>query len=128
ADLAPAHGRDDAVRAFRVAAHRDLHPGLEAPLRLQWQRGREGALLPGSERAALDPVTARAEPLREVRDRARPERDVDEGVELEEPLPLGLRVAAAHGDHLRGIARLQRLRVPEVRRESFIRLLADRAG
>ena len=30
--LAPADGRDDAVGADRVAAHRDLHPGLEAPL------------------------------------------------------------------------------------------------
>src|SRR4029450_12873955 len=30
-DLAAADGRHDAVRADRVAPHRDLHPGLEAP-------------------------------------------------------------------------------------------------
>ena len=30
--LAAAHRRDDAVRADRVAAHRDLHPRLERPL------------------------------------------------------------------------------------------------
>ena len=34
-----------------------------------------------------------------------PERDVDERIEVEEPLALRLRVAAADGDHLLGVAR-----------------------
>ena len=62
-----------------------------------------------------------------MRDRARPEGDVDERVEVEEPVALRLRVAAADGDHLLGIGELQHLRVPEVRREPLVRLLADRA-
>src|SRR5918994_6539555 len=39
ADLPAAHLRDDAVRADGVAAHRDLHPGLEAPLAVERQLG-----------------------------------------------------------------------------------------
>ena len=38
------------------------------------------------------------DPLAEMRDRPRPERDVDERVALEDPLSLRLRVAAADGD------------------------------
>src|SRR5438309_5035073 len=37
AHLAASHGRDDAVRALRVAPHRDLHPGLEGPLAMHGQ-------------------------------------------------------------------------------------------
>ena len=62
-----------------------------------------------------------------MRDRARPERDVDVGVEREEPLALRLGVAAADGDdHLRALA-LARSGLSHVRRELRIRLLADRA-
>ena len=43
--LAAADGRDDAVRADRVAAHRDLHPGLERPLAVLRQRRGEGAVV-----------------------------------------------------------------------------------
>ena len=39
--LASSHGGHDAVRAFRVAAHRDLHPGAEAALAVHRQRGGE---------------------------------------------------------------------------------------
>ena len=56
-----------------------------------------------------------------------PEGDVDERVEVEEPLALSLGVTAADGDHLLGIGELQHLRVPEVRREPLVRLLPDRA-
>ena len=71
ADLAAAHGGDDAVRARRVAAHRDLHPRLEAPLAVHRQRGGELALVARPPRPALDAEAARAEPLAEMRDRAR---------------------------------------------------------
>src|SRR6266700_1603008 len=83
ADLPAAHGWDDAVRALRVAAHRDLDPGLERPLRVHRQLTREAALVE-AETAALEAEPARAQPLAEVRDRAGPEGDVDVGVELEE--------------------------------------------
>ena len=68
--LAAAHRRDDAVRAFRVAAHRDLHPRLERPLVVRRQLGRERAVVE-PEPAARDADAAGAEPLAEVRDRAR---------------------------------------------------------
>ena len=95
--LAAAHGRDDAVRAGRVAAHRDLHPGLErrrgAAAARRRTRGRR------AEAAARDAHAAGAEPVAEMGDRAGPERDVDLRVELEDPLALRLGVAAADGDH-----------------------------
>ena len=68
--LAAAHGRDDAVRALRVAAHRHLHPGLERALVVHRQLGGEPALVE-PEAAARDADPTRAEPLAEVRDRAR---------------------------------------------------------
>ena len=77
ADLAAAHGGDDAVRARRVAAHRDLHPRLEAPLAVHRQRRGELALVGRPPRPALHAEAAGAEPLAEMRDRAGPERDVD---------------------------------------------------
>ena len=127
-DLAAAHRRHDAVRADRVAAHRDLHPGLEAALAVQRQPPRERALFGDPERAALDALAARAEPLAQVRDRARPEGDVHVRVEREQPLALRLGVAAADGDHLLRLALLQRARLGEVRGEALVGLLADRAG
>ena len=126
--LAPANRRDDAVRALRVAAHRDLHPRLKAPLTVHRQRRREATLLRDSERAARDSEPARAEPVAEMRDRARPERDVDLGVEGEKALALGLCVAPADGDHRLGTPTLLRDRVTDVRGELRVRLLADRAG
>jgi hypothetical protein len=73
-------------------------------------------------------MTAGAEPFPEVRDRPRPEGDVDVRVELEQPLTLCLRVAATHRDHLLGIAFLQGARLSEVRGEALVGLLPDRAG
>ena len=124
--LAAANGRDDAVRAHGVAAHRDLHPGLEAPLAAYREVGRE--VLVRAESTARDRVAARADPLAEVRDRARAEGDVDERVSLEDPLSLRLCVAAADGDDDVGSRALQRARVAEVGGEPRVRLLADRAG
>src|SRR5262245_9779095 len=126
AHLAATDRRHDAVRAHRVAAHRDLHPGLETAFAVHRERPGELALLADPE-SATRRVSPGAEPLSEVRDRARPEGDVDEGVQLEEPLALGLRVAAAHRDHLLRVGELEHLRVAEMRGEPLIRLLADRA-
>jgi hypothetical protein len=128
AHLAPAHGRHDAVRALRVAAHGDLHPGLEAPLAVQRQRRRERALAGRSPRSAPYARAAGAEPFAEMRDRARPERDVDCRVEREEPLALRLGVAAADRDHELGALALARGRIAHVRRELRVGLLSDRAG
>src|SRR5581483_10307961 len=94
AALAAAHGGDDAVRADRVAAHRDLHPGLEGALAAHRELRRELAVVQ-AEAAAGDAHAAGAEPFAEVRDRPRAERDVDVGVELEDPLALRLGVATA---------------------------------
>ena len=64
----------------------------------------------------------------EMVDRPRAEGDVDKRITLEQPIPLRLGVAAAHGDDRLWIARLRRARVPEVGCEPLVRLLADRAG
>ena len=75
--------------------------------------GGERALLGDAEAAARDALAARAEPVAEVRDRAGAERDVDERVELEDPLALRLGVAAADGDHaLRVVAASARRALP----------------
>ena len=60
------------------------------------------------------PEPAGPEPLAEVRDRAGPERDVHERVELEQALTLGLGEAAADGDHTLRIALLERPRLREM--------------
>ena len=62
-----------------------------------------------------------------MRDRPRPERDVDKGIELEDPLALCLRVASADGDHEIGVTPLPRRCLAEVSGELRVRLLADRA-
>ncbi len=81
----------------------------------------------GAERRTRDAETARPEPVAEVVDRARPEGDVDERIELEETFALRFREAAAHGDHGVRVAALLGMGVAEVRGESLIGLLADRA-
>src|SRR3954451_21820181 len=126
--LSPPDGRHDAVGADRVAAHRDLHPGLEAPLAPNGKLGRKCALLAGAERAASDALAAGAEPIAEVRDRAGPERDIHVGVELEQPVPLRLRIAAADGDDRPRPLALQLRRIAHVGGEARVGLLADRAG
>ncbi len=126
ADLAAANRRDDAVRALGVAAHRDLHPRLEraCPVRRQLPGERP---LDDSEAAAIDADAPHSDPVGEMRDRARSERHVDERIELEDPLALGLRVAAAHGDHAVRLGLLQRPRLREMRGEPLVGLLPDRA-
>ena len=73
-------------------------------------------------------MPARADPLAEMRNRAGPERDVDLRIELEDPLPLRLGVAAADGDDELGVLALARAGVAEVGRELRVGLLANRAG
>ena len=102
--LAAPDRRDDAVRALGVAAHRHLHPGAERALAVHRQVA--GEVLVRAEPAARR-LSAGADPLAEVRDRARPERDVDLRVELEDPLLLRLGVAAADGDTRSGSWRLR---------------------
>ena len=123
--LPPAHRRDDAVRALRVAAHRDLHPGAEPSLTVH--RKRRGERVVRAEAAARHGVAPRLDPLPEVRDRSGAERDVDERIALEDPLALRLRVAAADRDDEIGMAPLPCGRLAEVRRELRVGLLADRA-
>ena len=127
ARLAAADRRHDAVGARRVAAHRDLHPGLEASLAVERQRGGEAALVGGAESAPRR-LAAGPEPLAEVGNRPRPEGDVDERVPLEDPLALRLGVAAADRDHPLRVAILERLRLRQVRGEALVGLLPDRAG
>src|SRR3954454_19260354 len=124
--LPPPDGRNDAVRALRVAAHRDLHPCLVAALAVHRQLAGERAVVE-PETPARDPASAGTEPLAEMRDRAGAERHVDLRVQLEEPLPLRLRVAAADRDHRVRVRALLRERVADVRREARVGLLADRA-
>jgi hypothetical protein len=122
--LAAADCRDDAVRALGVAAHRHLHPGAVRALAVHRQVA--GEVLVRAEATAWG-LSSRPDPLAEVRDRARAEGDVDLRVELEDPLLLGLGVAAADRDHEVGVAPLARAGVAEVRGELRVRLLSDRA-
>ena len=112
---------------LRVAAHRDLHPGLEGPLPVRREPGRERPLGGDPERTPPHALAVRADPVGEVRDRPGPERHVDERVELEEAVALSLGVAAADGDDRVGIPLLQHARVAQVGREARVRLLADGA-
>ncbi len=123
--LPAANGRDDAVRALRVAAHRDLYPGTERAFAVHRQV--TGEVLVRAEAAARS-LASGAEPLAEVRDRARAERDVDLRIELEDPVALRLGVAATDGDDELRILALPRPRVAEIGGELGVRLLADRAG
>jgi hypothetical protein len=124
--LLPAtNGRDDAVGARRVAPHRDLHPGLVAALPVLRKVSRE--VLVRAEPTALDAEAAGAEPLTEVRDRARSERHVHERVALEDQLALRLGVAPTDRDHQVWALALAGSRLPEVCGELRIRLLPDGA-
>ena len=123
--LAATDRRDDAVRARRVAAHRHLHPRVEAAFAAQRKVG--GEMLMCAESSAIDCVPPGRYPFAEMWDRARTEGDIDEGVALEDALPLCLGVAAADRDHdVRALA-LERAGVAEVRGEARVGLLADRA-
>ena len=126
-DLAAAHRGHDAIGADGVAAHRDLDPGLEAALAVHRQRRRERALIARPPRPARHAVAARAEPLAEMRDRARAERDVDLRIEREDAVALRLREAAADGDDRVGVRSLARAGVAEIRGELRVGLLPDRA-
>src|SRR5262249_12643991 len=128
AHLAAADLRDDAVRADRVAAHRDLYPRLDRALALSGQPGGEAALAGRSERLSSHPHAAGPEPVAEMVDRARTESDVHERVLLEDAAALRLGVAASDRDHHSRLTALQRRGVAEVRGEALIGLLADRAG
>ena len=86
-----------------------------------------GEVLVRAEPAALDPQASVTHPLREVRDRAGPERDVDERIELEDPLALRLRVAATHRDHELRVLALAGTGVAEICRQPRVGLLPDRA-
>src|SRR5439155_12884699 len=125
ADLAAAYRRNDAIRAGRVAPHRDLHPRLEPALAVHRQLRGELSLFRDPPRPARDAEAAGAEPLAKVRDRPGPECDVDGRVEREEPLALRLGVAAADRDDHLGTFALARGGIPHVRRELRVRLLAD---
>ena len=63
-----------------------------------------------------------------MRNRTRTEGDIDVGVKLKKAFALGLRVAAADGDHLLWITRLQGSRLREMGGEALVGLLPDRAG
>ena len=62
--LATADGRDDAVRALGVAAHRHLYPGAERALAVHRQVAREVLVRPET---ATGRLSAGADPLAEVR-------------------------------------------------------------
>ena len=91
------------------------------------QLAREAAFVE-AEPPACDAETAGAEPLAEMRNRSRPERDVDVRIELEQAVALRFRITAPDGDHLVRVASLDRGGLCEVRRELLVGFLADRAG
>ena len=126
--LAAAHGRDDAVGARRVAAHRDLHPGLERPLAARRQVAGERALHVARSRPR-DADAAGAEPVAEVRDRARARtRRRRTGTARRAARAAPRRSSRRPRSRAPGRARFSALRLREVRGEPLVGLLADRAG
>ena len=123
--LAAAHAGNDAVAALRVAALRDLQPGLVAALALAGQVA--GEVVEGRE-VALGQLAAGGDVVAQLVDGARAERQVDERVEVEQLLLHRLRPAAADHDPLLRVALLGRARLHQVRHESLVGLLTDRAG
>ena len=123
--LTAAYRRDDAVRAGRVASHRNLNPGLEATFAATREIG--GEVLVRAEATSVDREAAGCDPVAQVRDRAGTECDVDERIELEDPLSLRLGVAPADRDDDVGSLALHGAGVSEVRREPRVGLLADGA-
>src|SRR5207237_6763280 len=81
--LPPAHGGNDAVGAPRVAPHGDLHPGLNSGLAMHRQL--RGEVLVRPELSPRNGIAAGADPVAEVRDRSRAERDVHEREPVEDP-------------------------------------------
>ena len=71
-------------------------------------------MLVRAELASRNADATRSDPLGEVRDRARPERDIDERVEIEDPLALCFRKAASNCDHEIRIESAFRPRVAEM--------------
>ena len=127
AHLATADARNDAVGAHRVATHRHLHPCLDGALALRRELGREPTLVGDAECRPTDADATRSQPVAEVTDGAGAERDVDERVLLEDPVALGFRVTAADGDDRAGAAPLERCRIAEMRGQTLVGLLPDRA-
>ena len=114
--LAAANSGDDAVRARGVASHRDLHPGLEASLAVDRKVRREVLVRP--EPSTIDRVATRRDPVAEMRNRARPECDVDERIPLEDAFALRFGVAASDSDDEIGPLALHRAGIPQVARRA----------
>ncbi len=89
------------------------------------QIGRE--VLVRSELSSRHGVSPGGDPLAQVWNRARAERDIDERVALEDLLALRFRVAAADRDDEIGPLALARAGIPEIGGEARVRLLADGA-
>src|SRR4029453_1143493 len=77
------------------------------------------------EASARNSLAPRPDPLSEMWDGSRPEGDVDVGIEVENPLPLRLRVTAADRDHTVRVGPFQRGGLREMGGEALIGLLAD---
>src|ERR1700686_265182 len=124
ADLSPARGGNDAVRAGAVAADGYLQPGLEGSGAARRQVSREALELEVTLRGER---VARQE-LGELVHLTGAEGDVHEGKAREHLLLDRLRPAAAPpNDTLRRFA-LQALGLAEVRDEAAVRRLTDRTG
>ena len=92
----------------------------------RWAEKRRSSPVPKADRGTPKPPAPSQSA--EMVDRSRAESDVDKRIALEQPIPLRLGVAAADGDDRLWVARLRGARVPEVRCEPLVGLLADRAG
>ena len=116
---------NDAVRADGVAAHRHLNPGLEASLAMLRQVSGEGLVL--AEAPSLDSMPARSEPIAEMGNRPGPEGNIDERIELEDPLVLRLGITAAHRHNEVGITPLPGSGITKIGGQLLIGLLPNRA-
>ena len=123
-DLASAGGGHDAVGAGAVAAHRDLHPGLELARALHRQVAGEALEL----EVALGGQAVAREELGQLVHLAGAEGHVHERELLEHALLDRLRPAAAHAHHAGRVLGLEALGLAQVADDPVVRLLADRAG
>ena len=110
--------------------HFELQPieiWSQAWYRRSRRAGRSPAKLSHLAKRPLRRLSPGTDPVRQVRDGAGPEGDVDVGIELEQPLALRLGIATADREDLALVRLLQRPRLLQVGHEPLIRLFADRA-
>ena len=130
ASLAPAHIRDNTVRAEIIASVHDRQPRAECTAARDRHALHDIRALDGRSQNPLFASELFENLLREFVDGVRPEDNVDVRIALAEFLDdrLLLRHASAHGDHQAGVLLLDGFQRTNVAEHAVLRMFPDRAG